>query len=167
MRSRAVWALLLVACATQKPQAPAKPAAPSALPVQATAPSVRGPGERPTDDQLCQADGYDFAYTFVENNGVREMACGDGPGTPCSGNSCDGAHLLFCHEGRLGMLDCLVQCRDVGDAQGLTYDSGTCSVRDAIPQCVCCDAAEPGCETVKPRSLSPVAPDGVRLAAPS
>ncbi len=50
MRSRAVWALLLVACATQKPQAPAKPAAPSALPVQATAPSVRGPGERPTDD---------------------------------------------------------------------------------------------------------------------
>lgn len=117
-------------------------------------PPVQAPAvQPPTDDQVCQADGFDFALKFIEHDGIRVVRCGVGSGTPCAGNQnvCDGTKLLYCLDDRLAAMDCLTLCRDAGDMTGQIYDSGTCGRRDDIVQCICCDAGESGCENAKPR----------------
>lgn len=78
MRSRAVWALLLLACATQKPQAQAQSTA------QCPPPPVQAPAEPRTDDQICQADGFDFAYPFIEHNGIARYSAASVQGPPAA-----------------------------------------------------------------------------------
>ncbi len=149
---------------------PLRASAPAASRSELDGPPVQAPtAQPPTDDQACQADGFDFAHKVFDRDGVREVLCGVGPGTSCAGagnqNSCDGTRLMYCLDGRLAALDCLTQCRDAGDMTGQTYDSGTCGLRDNIVQCICCDAGEPGCENIKPRPRSRERPySGKRLS---
>jgi hypothetical protein len=164
-------ASLVAACGSRGTQVTARSTVEPLRASTLDGPPVQAPAEQPpTDDQVCQADGWDFAHSFVERDGVRQVLCGVGPGTPCAANqtSCDGAKLMFCLDRRLAAMDCLTLCRDSGDMTGQTYDSGTCGLRDNIVQCMCCDAGEPSCENVKPRPRHGVPPSrgGKRLSGP-
>ena len=168
-RSRC-WAAALVtlglACATRAAPVPTKPAAPVKPAVQPTATN-----KTPTDDELCQLDGYDFAYGFDEYNDARMLQCGVGPGTRCrSGvNHCEGTRYMSCVGDRLNMMDCRDWCRESGDEQGITYDGGSCVAKDGDVMCACCDVGQPGCEkeTPQPKAhragpLAPPLPRGRR-----
>ncbi len=166
-----VLAMLVMACATRTPPAPAKPAvtAKPAVQVPATAATTATTKER-TDDEVCQADGYDFSAGSEEYNGARVLRCGIGPGTPCTGEAahCDGARYMQCYYGRLSMTDCRELCRESGDMMGVTYDGGTCTGKDDATTCTCCDVGEAGCEkeVAQPKAkqipLSPPFPRGRR-----
>jgi hypothetical protein len=96
----------------------------------------------------CTADGFDFAYGCTDNGTMIEFVCGNGSGTACSGDtkSCNGdTNLEFCQFGKLGTQDCLVQCMDVGDDMGVTYDFGYCGDQGSGSQCICCDEGDRGC----------------------
>ena len=169
------WAAALVtlglACATtHTTSAPTKPAAPAKPAIQVPAIATTASKEL-TDDEVCQADGYDFAAGSEEYDGRRVLDCGVGPGTPCASDEarCDGTRHLQCYHGRLAMMDCREYCR-TGDEMGVTYDHGTCAPQDGSITCTCCDFGEPGCEaatpppTTKPTPRSP--PSGAARSAP-
>jgi len=91
---------------------------------------------------------WDFAYGCIDDGNMIVFECGNGPGTPCSGNatSCNGDNELnFCQYGKLGAVDCLIECMQVGDGGGVTYDFGYCDVQRGEAQCICCDEGEDGC----------------------
>jgi len=95
----------------------------------------------------CIADGFDFAYGCLDADPL-EFVCGNGSGAACSGNtqSCNGdTNLEFCQFGKLGTQDCLVQCMDIGDDMGVTYDFGYCGEQGGASQCICCDEGDEGC----------------------
>ena len=96
----------------------------------------------------CASDGFDFAYGCTDNGTLIEFVCGNGPGTDCSGGatSCNGDNELnFCQFGKLGAVDCLTECMEVGDGGGVTYDFGYCGDQRGSSQCICCDEGEDDC----------------------
>ncbi len=95
----------------------------------------------------CIEGDFDFAYGCLDGDPL-EFVCGNGPGTACSGNanSCNGDNELnFCQFGKLGAQDCLVQCMEIGDGGGMTYDFGYCGDQGSGSQCICCDEGEDDC----------------------
>lgn len=101
MRPRVLWPTLLLACATQKPVDPDKPA-----PVPPDTPAAASPAAaQRTDDEICRLAGHDFAYPDFERDGVRNLRCGDGPGTDCYGGQ------THCEDGKLTALDCREMCQ--------------------------------------------------------
>jgi hypothetical protein len=98
-------------------------------------------------NESCVVDGYDFAYG-CEDADPLELVCGNGPGTDCSGSAqaCNGdTNLEFCQYGKLGAVDCLIECMEIGDGGGVTYDFGYCGEQRGASQCICCDEGDEGC----------------------
>lgn len=96
----------------------------------------------------CTLDGFQFAYGCVDNGSMIEFVCGNGSGAACSGDTqaCNGdTNLEFCKFGKLGTVDCLLECMNVGDGGGITYDFGYCGPQDGSDQCICCDEGDDGC----------------------
>ena len=159
--------LLLLACTTARTPTPERPSGavgdetagatvPAAAPARPSASGgpVAEAKASLSDDELCRADGFDFAYRFEETDDTREMRCGVGPGTACTDermDHCSGTKLFSCVDGKMGMIDCREFCREVGDPDGVTHDGGMCKPSGGYKVCVCCDAGEPGCADEKPR----------------
>ncbi len=106
--------------------------------------------EQPTvGDESCQFDGFDFAYGCVDDGASVTFVCGVGPGTDCSGPECNGCAdddvIQFCSDGKLGADSCFRICTEDGDAEGITYDFGSCVSDGDISECACCDEGEDGC----------------------
>lgn len=97
----------------------------------------------------CKADGFDFAYGCVGTDDGPQFLCGKGPGTPCEEGDLefcsDETTFQFCVYGKLGDLDCKKQCQEVGDGNGVTFDSGFCLQKRLDPGCQCCNEGDPGC----------------------
>lgn len=72
-----------------------------------------------------------------------ESVCGIGPGTPCAADlqpACvDGQTLPHCAFGKLSAVDCEQQCREIGDAFGVTYKFGRCGAKKGESSCICSD----------------------------
>ena len=156
MRPRVLWLSLLLACATRKPTDPGKPA-----PAKPDTPTTARPAPAPrTDDEICRLAGHDFAYPDFERDAVRNLRCGDGPGTDCYGGQthCEGVNLVHCQDGKLTALDCREMCQQHEGVYGETSDGGTCTPQRDRFVCICCDAGEPGCEHIKPTPPRPVVP---------
>jgi hypothetical protein len=101
-------------------------------------------------DESCQFDNFDFSYGCVDDGASVTFVCGVGPGTPCSGSECngcgsDGDTIEFCEDGSLGADSCLRVCTEDGDAQGVTYDFGSCVLSNGVAECACCDEGDEGC----------------------
>ncbi len=100
-------------------------------------------------DENCQFDGFDFAYGCVDDGASVTFVCGTGPGTPCSGPECNGCAdddaIQFCSDGKLGADSCFRICTEDGDAEGITYDFGSCVDGGSGAECACCDEGEEGC----------------------
>jgi hypothetical protein len=102
-------------------------------------------------DATCQFDNFDFAVGCIDNGAEVQLVCGDGPGTPCSGEACDVCadddQLNYCQSGKLHGISCLVQCQDIGDETGMTFEHGFCDVDpgNSLPTCQCCDSGDKGC----------------------
>lgn len=101
-------------------------------------------------DGSCQFDNFDFSYGCVDDGAAVTFVCGVGPGTACSGAACngcgdDGDQILFCDDGKLGADSCLRICTEDGDAQGVTYDFGSCVLNGDVAECACCDEGDEGC----------------------
>lgn len=102
-------------------------------------------------DESCQFDGRDFSAGCIDDGESVLFVCGDGPGTPCSGPECDGCgddgdQILFCEHERLHGDSCNEICTVEGDAEGITYDFGECSMlEDGSAECLCCDEGDEGC----------------------
>ena len=96
----------------------------------------------------CKADGFDFSYGCVMTAEDVQFICDYGPGTPCESElilCADATTLNFCAFGKLGALDCVKQCQEVGDAMGVLHDTGYCAMTRMDTSCACCDKGEPGC----------------------
>jgi hypothetical protein len=151
--------LLLFGCRT-----PAK-VAPVAV---ATAPVKSPTAPMPTNDELCRADGYDFAFDLPEAAAEGFLECGRGPGTPCDGprHRCDGHTLLTCQWGKTTSANCRTACRgEIRDVNNF-YDDGTCAERDGVVTCACCSVGEPGC-TTEPNHRRPITTPMSTPRAPS
>lgn len=100
-------------------------------------------------DELCKLDGYDFSYGCVDDpdDGVI-VECGNGSGDACGGGSgscLDDNTLAECKWGKQSETDCLVQCTEIGDSEGVLYDFGSCGEQDGVVACLCCDEGDEGC----------------------
>lgn len=147
---------LILGCRTVAPAPAAK-----IVSVPGTAPAfVAAPAPRTYDD-LCRADGFDFAY-FVEVNeetGERYLECGDGPGTSCDRarmQYCEGRQMMVCKYGKVTAVDCRDVCRFGFNGDG--RDDGTCAERDGRASCACCDVGEPGCSAEPKQPIRAVVP---------
>jgi hypothetical protein len=133
-------ALLLLGCRTPAHVAPK---------TVTTAPAPR------TNDELCRADGFDFAYDLPEAAAEGVVECGRGSGTSCDRSRCDGRTLLVCKWSKTTEADCRALCRgEIRDVNNF-YDDGTCAEQDGEVHCVCCSVGEPGC-TTQPNPRRPV-----------
>ena len=97
-------------------------------------------------DESCMFDGFDFAYGCVSANDTVQFVCGDGPGTPCDGDSasCVDADVIdYCLYGKLSEDSCLRICTEDGDDMGVTYEHGQCD--SEAMECFCCDSGDEGC----------------------
>jgi hypothetical protein len=100
--------------------------------------------------ESCQFDGFEFAIGCIDDGAAIQFACGDGPGTDCSGAACDACAdsdvLNFCENSKLHAVGCSQFCQDVG-IDGVTFESGFCDVdpTDGLPTCQCCDSGEKNC----------------------
>ncbi|PCC73217.1 hypothetical protein SAMN02745121_03056 [Nannocystis exedens] len=132
-------ALLMLGCRSHPRVAPASAA------------TMAEPASAPrTADELCRADGFDFAYTHPDLAAERVVTCGTGQGTPCDRartQYCEGRKLLLCDRGKMVAVDCRMACQYLGFTPLDLHDDGTCVERDGQPTCVCCDVGEPGCTT--------------------
>lgn len=166
MRLQLLPIVLLLDCTSQRtvstPAAPAapEPATPSSpKPAAASSSTPTATSEpKPTPDELCRAEGFDFAYPFPYHEGYPHLGCGKGPGTLCRAGAggCDGPRIRYCLYKRLTEADCHELCTQRGDMNGVTYDHGYCeAVNTKEPSCKCCDAGEPGCEHIKPKPRQP------------
>ena len=101
-------------------------------------------------DEICQFDGFEFSYGCVDTEDGILFECGTGPGTDCSGPECSGCLdsdiLQDCSDGKLGEASCFQICTVDGDAEGITYDFGSCIDGEAGPECACCDEGDEDCE---------------------
>lgn len=146
-------AILLLGCGSRPQVAPPRPAT-----VVAPAPAPRTP------DELCRADGFEFAY--VAADGV--VTCGSGPGASCDRarmQYCEGRSLHVCERGRMVAVDCREACQYHGLTPRELHDDGTCAEREGQPTCVCCDAGEPGCtkeSALGRRGTVPLSPSSPR-----
>lgn len=98
-------------------------------------------------DAQCVTQGHDFAYGCVDDGGVTEVACGDGPGTACADDPgfCTSATVLqSCLHGKLADTDCLAACK-AGEIDGIKYETGFCLQSRISPKCMCCNPGDPGC----------------------
>lgn len=145
-------AMLLLGCRT-----PAR-VAPTVEPHARTPAPVRTPASpAPTHDDLCRADGWDFAYDHPEAAAAGVVECGYGPGTPCDDPKprCDGRNILMCKWGQTTAANCRDLCQGYDDS-GNVHDDGTCGVKNGEATCICCNAGEPGCTTEpKPWRVNP------------
>jgi len=100
-------------------------------------------------DEICMFDGFDFAYGCVLDGDELLFDCGVGSGADCSGAECNGCvdSDIFqeCSANKLSEDSCARICQEEGDADGITYDSGTCEESDEGPVCACCDEGDEGC----------------------
>jgi len=100
-------------------------------------------------DELCAFDGYEFAFGCVDEGTSVDFICGNGPGTDCDGSTeatCISAEVInACLFGRLTEDNCATICNEVGDEDGVTYESGFCDAESDPPECFCCDSGEEGC----------------------
>lgn len=100
-------------------------------------------------DEICEFDGFDFAYGCTDTEDGIVHDCGVGPGTDCSGAECSGCVdsdlIQSCDSNKLSEDSCARICSEDGDAEGITYDFGECVVGDAGPECACCDEGDEGC----------------------
>ena len=100
-------------------------------------------------DELCMFDGYAFAYGCVDDGAAITFVCGNGSGEACDSNAdatcVDNDVINTCLFGRVTEDSCATICNTIGDADGVTYDSGFCDAESDPPDCFCCDAGEEGC----------------------
>jgi hypothetical protein len=100
-------------------------------------------------DELCAFDGYEFAFGCVDDGAAIDFICGNGPGTACDNSTeatCISEQVInACLFGRLTEDNCATICNEVGDEEGVTYDSGFCDAESVPPECFCCDLGEKGC----------------------
>lgn len=100
-------------------------------------------------DQLCQVDGYDFAYGCKLDGNMVTFECGSGSGSACdsgsSGTCSSETEIEYCLYGKLTAADCLNLCMVVGDDMMITYDYGYCGEQDGELSCICCDEGDDGC----------------------
>lgn len=100
--------------------------------------------------ESCMFDGFDFAIGCIDNGKAIQFACGDGPGTDCSGPACDACAddvvLNYCEQGKLHASACDLFCQETG-IDGITFETGFCDVdpADGLPTCQCCDEGDEGC----------------------
>jgi len=97
-------------------------------------------------DELCQFDGYDFAYGCIDDGQAIAFICGNGSGAPCDDASdamcIDAVEIDTCLFGRSTQDSCATICNTIGDENGVTYDTGFCDTQAKQAECVCCDAGE-------------------------
>jgi hypothetical protein len=106
-------------------------------------------------DEQCQLDGYDFSYGCVDENGSVFVECGNGSGDACNGGaaSClDDKVLAQCKWGKQSETDCFVQCTEIGDADMVLYDFGSCGEQDGEIVCRCCDEGDEDCPINEPET---------------
>ena len=106
--------------------------------------------EMPTvPDEICVLDQFDFAYGCVLDGDELVFMCGDGSGTDCSGEECNGCVdadiFQECSANKLSEDSCARVCQEDGDDKGVTYDSGVCQETETGFECACCDEGEKGC----------------------
>lgn len=101
-----------------------------------------------TGEESCEFDQYDFSFGCVDTGSAIEFVCGEGPGVGCSDEPAqcsDDDRIQFCKFGKVAEDSCARICQEEGDAEGATYDTGTCSDVEGSKECVCCDFGDEGC----------------------
>lgn len=105
-----------------------------------------------TPEQLaadCEFQGAEFVHGCVDDGMEIDILCGNGPGTFCDGEGCNGCAdadvLNTCEYGnKLEATSCATFCMEVG-IDGITFETGFCDSDDQGPFCSCCDSGEEGC----------------------
>lgn len=97
-------------------------------------------------DELCQFDGYDFAYGCIDDGSAVAFICGNGTGTACENADdamcIDMDEIDTCIFGRATQDSCATICSTIGDEDGVTYDGGFCDTEAKQAECICCDDGE-------------------------
>ena len=99
-------------------------------------------------EELCQFDGYDFAYGCVDTPEGVFIECGSGSGDACNTSepSClDEFIWSGCKWGKATEADCFHLCTNVGDDEGALYEYGSCEIQNGVAECACCDEGDEGC----------------------